>query len=113
MTRAEAINIMDTMRISGEMSYNNFKLVTFKVGTKEATYLITTTGADLPLWLKWGNYTYVVNLSTFKAPLKRSLYFMYNRPDRLYKLQYIGKDVVRYHYGISDYERYINSDFRI
>lgn len=112
MTRTEVIQMMETMKVSGEMVYTGLKTVSFKVGSKEATYLRTTIGSDLPLWLKWGDSTYVVNLSTYEAPLKRRLYYMYTRPDRLYKLQRLNKkDVAHIHYGQRDYERYIKSDY--
>ena len=113
MTRTEVLQIMDTMRVSGVMVYSNAKLTVYRVGTKEAAFLRTSFGTDFPLWMAWGDTAYVVNLSAIKAPLKRRLYLMYNRPDRLYKIQRIGKDVTKQHYGERDYDRFIKSDYRI
>lgn len=113
MTRTEVVQIMDTIKVSGVMTYSRINLVVYKIGSKEAAFLRTTFGTDFPLWMAWGDTTYVVNLSAIKAPLKRRLYLMYNRPDRLYKIQRIGKDVTKQHYGERDYDRFIKSDFRI
>lgn len=113
MTRTEVVQIMDTIKVSGVMTYSRINLVVYKIGSKEAAFLRTTFGTDFPLWMAWGDTTYVVNLSAIKAPLKRRLYLMYNRPDRLYKIQRIGKDVTKHHYGERDYDRFIKSDFRI